>query len=294
MHRVHFFDHEVHLVDPIWDFVAPALQEGGAVLVVARPSLRQILAERARECLSAEAAQRLEMLDAQGQLDRFMVEGWPDAGKFLALIGGLLDTAARRCAGPLHVYGEMVALLCEQGHHEAALRLEALWNELAASRNFSLLCAYPWRLFQGAGHAEVFDRVCRLHGSVRAQYREPTDDELDLPRRLAYLEQKARSLEFETERRERAECDRAVALAAAGQATSEFRAMLGHELRNPLSPIVNALELMRLRGLAATEREIIERQVDRLLRVVDRLTGSHGAAQASDASDDFASDAGAA
>ncbi|HEX2223030.1 MAG TPA: HAMP domain-containing sensor histidine kinase [Thermoanaerobaculia bacterium] len=50
--------------------------------------------------------------------------------------------------------------------------------------------------------------------------------------------------------------------------------MLGHELRNPLSPIVTALELLRLRGtLAAHPRElgILERQVKHLTRLVDDL-----------------------
>ncbi len=53
----------------------------------------------------------------------------------------------------------------------------------------------------------------------------------------------------------------------------EFLAMLGHELRNPLAPIVTALHLMRLRagGVAERERTIIERQVDHLVRLVDDL-----------------------
>jgi PAS domain S-box-containing protein len=53
----------------------------------------------------------------------------------------------------------------------------------------------------------------------------------------------------------------------------EFLAMLGHELRNPLSPIVTALELMRLKGEHAFERErtIIERQVEHVTRLVNDL-----------------------
>jgi CheY-like chemotaxis protein/anti-sigma regulatory factor (Ser/Thr protein kinase) len=49
--------------------------------------------------------------------------------------------------------------------------------------------------------------------------------------------------------------------------------MLGHELRNPLSPIVTALQLMRMRGDTGTSREqgIIQRQVDHLVRLVDDL-----------------------
>jgi len=53
----------------------------------------------------------------------------------------------------------------------------------------------------------------------------------------------------------------------------EFLAMLGHELRNPLAPIATALELMRLRAgdLARHERDVIERQVGHLSRLVDDL-----------------------
>jgi signal transduction histidine kinase len=60
---------------------------------------------------------------------------------------------------------------------------------------------------------------------------------------------------------------------AASRAKDEFLAMLGHELRNPLAPIMTALQLMRLRGDGAAERErtIIERQVRHLMRLVDDL-----------------------
>jgi PAS domain S-box-containing protein len=53
----------------------------------------------------------------------------------------------------------------------------------------------------------------------------------------------------------------------------EFLAMLGHELRNPLAPIMTALQLMALRGLSGgeREREIIERQTRHLVRLVDDL-----------------------
>ncbi|HZL20011.1 MAG TPA: ATP-binding protein [Polyangia bacterium] len=57
------------------------------------------------------------------------------------------------------------------------------------------------------------------------------------------------------------------------RAKDEFLAMLGHELRNPLAPIVTALHLMRLRGDDRTlkERAVIERQVSHLTRLVDDL-----------------------
>ena len=61
---------------------------------------------------------------------------------------------------------------------------------------------------------------------------------------------------------------------AATRAKDEFLAMLGHELRNPLAPIVTALQLMRLRGGEQTfgrEIKVVQRQVDHLVRLVDDL-----------------------
>jgi signal transduction histidine kinase/CheY-like chemotaxis protein len=74
----------------------------------------------------------------------------------------------------------------------------------------------------------------------------------------------ARRLEAERNARERAE--------HAEAAKDEFLAMLGHELRNPLAPIVSALDLLKLRGVEPTrELQIIERQTRHLVRLVDDL-----------------------
>lgn len=77
-----------------------------------------------------------------------------------------------------------------------------------------------------------------------------------------------RALEETTAERERLLAD----LASANAAKDEFLAMLGHELRNPLSPIVTALQLLKLRGgEAPRELAIIERQVSNMVRMVDDL-----------------------
>ncbi|MES2039516.1 MAG: ATP-binding protein [Pseudomonadota bacterium] len=56
------------------------------------------------------------------------------------------------------------------------------------------------------------------------------------------------------------------------RAKDDFLAMLGHELRNPLAPIVTALELMKMRNpTISREQAVIQRQVDHLVRLVDDL-----------------------
>jgi signal transduction histidine kinase len=87
----------------------------------------------------------------------------------------------------------------------------------------------------------------------------------DLARQLAIAIDRARSYEEADRQRERAE--------TANAAKDNFLAMLGHELRNPLSPILTATQLMRLRApdSLVKERQIVERNVAHMIRIVDDL-----------------------
>ncbi len=64
-------------------------------------------------------------------------------------------------------------------------------------------------------------------------------------------------------------------LREADRRKTEFLAMLAHELRNPLAPIRNAVQVMRQtagdEGAIAAASEMMERQVGQLVRLVDDL-----------------------
>jgi signal transduction histidine kinase len=87
----------------------------------------------------------------------------------------------------------------------------------------------------------------------------------------AELEGANRSLQSEIGERTRAE----QALKEADRHKDEFLAMLAHELRNPLAPIHNAVELMRMKPLGDPQlhwaRDVIARQLTSLTRLVDDL-----------------------
>ncbi|HEV8581397.1 MAG TPA: ATP-binding protein [Thermoanaerobaculia bacterium] len=65
------------------------------------------------------------------------------------------------------------------------------------------------------------------------------------------------------------------ALREANRNKDEFLATLAHELRNPLAPIRNALEIMKLASdnaaIVEQARAMIERQVEQMVRLVDDL-----------------------
>ncbi|MEO8843456.1 MAG: PAS domain S-box protein [Kofleriaceae bacterium] len=67
----------------------------------------------------------------------------------------------------------------------------------------------------------------------------------------------------ETDARELAE--------SANRSKDQFLAILGHELRNPLAPIVTALKLLPEDRASARARDAIERNVKHLVRLVDDL-----------------------
>jgi PAS domain S-box-containing protein len=65
------------------------------------------------------------------------------------------------------------------------------------------------------------------------------------------------------------------ALRDADRRKDEFLATLAHELRNPLAPVRNAVEILRLRAPADPDvkwaQDVIDRQVQRMARLVDEL-----------------------
>lgn len=78
-----------------------------------------------------------------------------------------------------------------------------------------------------------------------------------------------------SKRQEQEMRERLAELAEADNQKNDFLAMLGHELRNPLAPIRNALHILKMPGASdqavAQAREAMERQVQHVVRLVDDL-----------------------
>ena len=163
-HAVRFYDSEASLCRIVASFLREGLALGQPALVIATPEHTQgIVAElRARE-LNIKALREtrsLVVLDAQKTLDSFMVNGQPDATLFAETATAAIDMTVNHGRAPIRAYGEMVDLLWKDGRDVAAIQLEMLWNKLARSHQFSLLCGYAMGNFYKDAH--VMD-VCRQH-----------------------------------------------------------------------------------------------------------------------------------
>lgn len=141
-------------------------------------------------------------------------------------------------------------------HPDDSERVRSSLDEARFTKAMTWTCEYRFRRQDGSfihvedrGYflREPSGRAYRMIGSIR---------DITAMKDLLAREQRARS---DAE--------------SANRAKDEFLAMLGHELRNPLAPIVTGLQLVRLRGNPEIEREltILERQAQHLIRLVDDL-----------------------
>ena len=115
----------------------------------------------------------------------------------------------------------------------------------------------------------------KLDAANRALRREKETELAQLNERLRQanreLTESNEALKAEVEQRGRAE----QALLDADRKKDDFLAILAHELRNPLAPISNAIEILQRLGPHDTElvrmRDLIDRQVRHMTRLVDDL-----------------------
>ena len=169
-HAVRFYESDRALAVIVAEFLQNGLVEGHPAIIVATSAQRAaILRELNVKCADIVELQNsgnLVLLDAEDTLSTFMVDGMPDESKFMDSMCEVVD---RVCDGKgertLRIYGQMVDVLWQRGEHDAAIRLEMLWNQLAQTKQHSLLCGYAM------GHCykdAKLDEVCRQHTRVDA------------------------------------------------------------------------------------------------------------------------------
>lgn len=170
-HGVHVYADVHELAESAGAYLAAGFEAGEPAVIVATREHLAAFAERLEEL--GWGTERLEhegllvVVDADSALQTIMRDGQPSPLAFEAVVGTLLDEVEARFPGASpRVFGDMVDRLCEQDRSDAAVTLEELWNGLASSRRFSLLCGYDTAVFDGGVESDALREVCRLHSHV--------------------------------------------------------------------------------------------------------------------------------
>jgi MEDS: MEthanogen/methylotroph, DcmR Sensory domain len=165
-HAVVFYADDCELAERVGEFLCDALRTGGVAVLIATPAHRLALDAwmglAGFDVAAATAQGSYVELDAAETLAKFMVNDWPDPAEFWQVISPVIQQASES-ATPVHVFGEMVALLWEAGQAAAAIDLEALWNEMASRHSFSLLCGYSASSVSDPELSDALTQVCLAH-----------------------------------------------------------------------------------------------------------------------------------
>jgi MEDS: MEthanogen/methylotroph, DcmR Sensory domain len=169
-HAVRFYDNSKSLAQIVAAFLSEGLAAGQPGIVVATPRHRAaILRELVAVSVDVVAAQRSSdfvLLDAENTLSTFMTDGSPTPDKFKSSMCEVIKRACgARADCTVRIYGEMVDLLWKEGNQQGAIRLEMLWNNLANTEAFSLLCGYSMGHFYKEAN---FADICGQHTHVVA------------------------------------------------------------------------------------------------------------------------------
>ncbi len=167
-HAVRFYKDSVELSRIVADFLAEGLAVTEPGLIIGTPTHRLQIVEqlhaRGFDVQRLQDENRLFLLDADALLEQFMLNGMPDPGRFRGTIVPTIRTACgNRKDCTVRAYGEMVDVLWRKGQTVAATRLEMLWNDLAGTHDFSLLCGYAMGNFYK--DADVQD-ICGHHSHL--------------------------------------------------------------------------------------------------------------------------------
>lgn len=169
-HAVQFYGTDERLYSTAANFLAEGLIAGEPAMIIASAThCEGMLGQLNARLIHVEHARKrgdLLVLDADAMLALFMIDGLPDASLFEINIGRFIDQVLQGRPGSiLRAYGGMVDILWQQGQTNAAIRLEILWNAVAARFGLALLCGYAMGNFAHQQVAQFHD-VCSHHTHI--------------------------------------------------------------------------------------------------------------------------------
>ncbi len=174
-HEVQFYSRDEFFLDSFTRFVGAALRVGDAVIVVATQPHQDTLFQRLRgEGLDVSGIideGRYVPLDVAETLSAFMVDDLPDPVRFQKATSAVIAGAKKAARGKVpHVAacGECAPLLWQAGNADAAVRLEALWDDVAKTDGIDILCGYSAQTFHCEQGSATLRRIVAEHSAVHA------------------------------------------------------------------------------------------------------------------------------
>jgi hypothetical protein len=167
-HVVQLYENDEAFLNLLEDFVAGGITANDCVIIIATNEHLNVLEKRLcahdLDVKALCASGQYIPLDANQTLQKFMANDLPDHDRLLEFLNEIFEPV-RVTGRKVRAFGEMVAILWEQGNRSGTMLLEQYWNEHFEKEAFPLFCAYPRDKFP-ADADSALSAICKAHSKI--------------------------------------------------------------------------------------------------------------------------------
>lgn len=167
-HVVQIYENDKVFLDSLEGFIGSGLIAGDSIIIIATPehliAIKDRLRKQGFDMDGLSSRDQFIGIEVNDAITNFMINKWPDENLFFEFISTLLKRAQKN-GRKIRAFGEIVAVLWQQGFNGATVQLEHLWNRLHKNDGFTLFCAYPKIGFTEDINTSI-EIICSAHNKI--------------------------------------------------------------------------------------------------------------------------------
>jgi len=167
-HLVQFYENDRIFLNTLEGFAGSGILAGESVIVIATSrhlqSLNERLLAQGFNLEDLQEANKYIPIEVNEVFAKILVNGWLDETAFNTYVVELINRAKHDNSN-VRAFGELVAVLWEQGSCGTTVQLEHLWHKLYHELKFTLYCAYPKIGFTQSPNDSI-DIICKTHSKI--------------------------------------------------------------------------------------------------------------------------------
>lgn len=159
-------------IDLVTSYIKDGLLNGEAVILIAKPELRQILKSKmgafsfnGKNIQELQVQGQIKFFDAESVLSTLRVDGILEEDLFYEGVAMPIYNA-KSIYGKVRVFGEMVDILWKERQHDMAIQLESFWKNLFNTQELTFLCTYTLNKLSPNSFDEELERICKYHSHL--------------------------------------------------------------------------------------------------------------------------------
>lgn len=164
-HYLQIYNSDEILLESLEAYINSGLANGDGIILLATSEHLNLLKKRIEKNYNVNkllSSRQYIAIDADMVLSKIMDNGRINELLFTKVVQEIFRDVNKEHGSSIRIFGELVAILWEQGKKNTALQLEKLWDALCGSSDIKLFCAYPEDILK-TGEIATIKHMCAHH-----------------------------------------------------------------------------------------------------------------------------------